>query len=345
MRNAVLFMILPILLAETALTVREVVVPAGRYFYHGVSLDAQSAPADVLFIGSSRVAAIHPEAFQKKAQNLSGRGLIVRQVAMGCSTMAEHYFGLRHLVETAPWGLRGCTVIIEAPLGLGDDATWEDSWVDSRYPTLIAPYLKAEDVARLLRISNTPWIEKLYIACSKFSRSVYAFSKLRSFFYFEGERLVRYAGELIKTFFCPGSDTANGMSADLASAAGIRADAEGVRQVRKEALLFASRDLHNQVPRRRWDRSVVRDIIDLVRAAGGDVHFFEMPLSSVQAQPLETVLRREDKKIFEARLSQWQSKILRTELAAGDEDFPDLYHLRKSRNNEFSERLAEAYFR
>jgi hypothetical protein len=134
-------------------------------------------------------------------------------------------------------------------------------------------------------------------------------------------------------------------TADLRSTGGIRTDAEGIENAKKLAVELAKQSLDHQVPQREWEKSIVADLVKLIQQAGGQVVFYEMPLHSVQAAPYQTPLRQADRVAFRQQATEWNCRYLEPDFVAPDVDFPDYWHLRKSRSQEFATKLAEAWYK
>ena len=69
--------------------------------------------------------------------------------------------------------------------------------------------------------------------------------------------------------------------------------------------------------------------------------FFEMPLCSVQTATYNTLVRQRDREQFLDHARQWNTPVLHPAIAFADDDFPDLWHLRKSRAAGFTTALAD----
>ena len=112
-------------------------------FWSGV--DTSNKPIDVLFIGSSRVAAaIDTQAF---AEALPGPRPNVVNAGAGYTTAAEFHLALRNTFREHPDRLRNAVIFIEAPYGMPDSTTWSDRWSHPDSPETLIPLLHWEDVA------------------------------------------------------------------------------------------------------------------------------------------------------------------------------------------------------
>lgn len=310
-------------------------------FYAPARRTARRGSLTHITVGSSRVAsAIQADTLGMvlRAAALPGRGgrapgdVQAANAGKGYATIHLHYFGLRNLIAQYPESLEGVTVFVEAPAGLAIYNTWDGGWVGESWPTLIAPLLRARDLPGFLAESDNTLATKAYVTTAYFLHAA---------------RYLQYVRprieEAVNARFAP-KKARSASRADLGTEGGVRADAEGVELTREQTRRLGIEEFTNQEPWREWDRSVWANVVDMVRAHGGDVVFFEMPISSVARQAGDTPVRREDKQAFDAWREANDLVLLQTpSFEYNDDDFPDLMHLRKSRSAEFSARLAEAY--
>jgi hypothetical protein len=312
-------------------------------FYAPAQRVAARGPLTHITVGSSRVAsAIRADTLQTilRAAALRGEGdapgrapedVHAVNAGKGYATLHLHYLGLRNLIAEHPESLEGVTVFVEAPAGLAIYNTWDSGWVGENWPTLLAPLLRAEDLPRFL---------------SQSENTVAAKARVLGAYFLQFTRYLQYVRprleDAVNSRFAMKKRRDEG--ADLSTAGGVRADEEGVALTREQTRRLGIEEFTNQEPWRDWDRSIWADVVAMVRAHGGDVVFFEMPISSVAMQAGATDLRREDKRYFDAWREANGLALLRPQnFEYTDEDFPDLMHLRKSRSAEFTARLAEAY--
>lgn len=287
---------------------------------------------DVLFVGTSRVAAaIDTAAFGRTMSDSGFPGIRAANLGMGYTTMSEYVIGLRELVRRRPEALKGKTVFLEAPMGLPEFTTWNDDWIVPQGIDPLAAYLPAAKLPDFWRSSPTDWFEKTLVSARVLFGYRENFSRLR---YNIDSRLIRWLDPVRPQ---------EGKSADLTAAAGIRTDSVGVKVVRDAALSVAASQMKSQKPWRGYDHSILKELVDFIQSSGGRVRIYEMPLSSIQAGPYLTPLRREDRALFAKDLQSWKLDLLHPEFPTTDDDFPDLWHLRKGRSAAFTEALAKAY--
>lgn len=293
-----------------------------------------------LFLGSSRVrAAVRPEVFDSIVGGAFGTPLQSINLGIGHCTLVEHWFGLRKLLEVDPLALQGVVVLIEAPAGLPAYQGWRDDWIVQDRTDLLVPYLKKGDLWRLWKEAGTPVGEKFLITANLVAPYVENLPRARVLAMAELDTLL----ETVFSPFASAPEERSSTGADLVSEGGIRTDAKGVETAREMAIRMARDDSRDQAPWSNWDTTAIRDVVNLVREAGGYPVFFEMPLSDVQMAPYRMPVRAKDRADFPAVLQAWKVPMLKLDFPHDSTDFPDLWHLRKTRAPDFTAALARSY--
>jgi len=297
-------------------------------FYLQSEKSAGQGPVDVVFIGSSRVtAAISPAVVQSGLSDSLGTRVRVVSEGKGFSTLALHYFGLKRLYRNHPDKMNGALVLVEAPGGIPIYQEWSDKWVTDTWPTLMGPLLDRHNVVQFLSESPNSPGAKAYAVAAAPLRTV---------------RYVRYLQPRLESRFNgrfspdhPGKPTA-----DLVGDGGIRIDSVGVALVREQVL--AGHEEHVDRSEWNWDTSVIGDIVRLVRENGGDVAFYEMPVSSPWEVQFPSEVRETERQSFHAWINENDlAYVPISDFGTTKEDFPDLVHLRKTRRSAFSERVSD----
>lgn len=307
---------------------------------------------DYLFIGSSRVAAaIDAPTFSAVMSKHLGRPVVTLNLGQGYSTWIEHALGLRWLYEIAPEHLQGSVVFAEAPGEVFTMGSWADRWYNPAQAQMILSVLRAKDLPALWH-SGAGVGEKLYLtALYGGGRSMLVAKRafIRQSIMEKGALIVK--GLLQKTAaawgFAPGAmpGALPAAAPDLTASGGIRADTEGIRQVRALALEAAAQTVKNQKVITDWSSPVYDDVRHLVEAQQGRIMLFAMPESCSATELYATAIGRQNRLSFERQFGSMHALMLRPAFAFTDEDFPDLWHLRKSRAPEFSAALAQAYIK
>jgi hypothetical protein len=292
---------------------------------------------DVLFVGTSRTAsAVDAEAFAAPGH---GAGLAVINAGTGFATPAEFFLALRNTLAEQPDVLRGATVAIEAPGAMPEPQRWADSWAHPDRPDMLTPLLRVRDVPAYWHTSHA-LEDKLAITASYLLRPLAIVTHRQAI----GPRLFgRVHGLLVSGLeFVAQPAEPVAAPADLTTAGGIRTDSGGVLLARRLAHDYAVVSMQNQQPID-WERTVVSDIMQLARGAGLRVVFFTPPLHSLHQAIYDTPQRRRDRDAFAAFAARQKTPILVPDFATTDADFPDIWHLKKSRSAEYTRALRLRY--
>ena len=307
---------------------------------------AAEGPIGVVLVGSSRVqAAVLPADF---AAELGGTALAGRQVlnlARGYSTDAEHYLGLRNLLQGHPAALRGVQVLAEATGGVPFRTTWRDhGWAQEQQPWMLVDLLSPSDLPAFLRSAQLGLGTRLHVSLRVLLRPVRLFNRRERVRQQWLEQVLPTvaAGQL------PDLTPNEPVGFDLqgpGAASSIRVDPQAVALARASALQVGEMLERHQAPMREWHGTVQEDLVRLVRDHGGRLVFFEPPLSEVFQRAYRTPLRREDVVLFGVQAGAWSSCVVRPDFQFVDDDLPDLWHLRPELAPEFSRALARAFLR
>jgi hypothetical protein len=294
-----------------------------------------------LFVGSSRTAAaIAASAFERAAGQRASRRVRSLNLGRGASTLVEHYFGIRRLFERHPDHLRGVQVFVESMAGAPDCVTWDDEWAHEDQPALLFEVMPVRELPRYWR-TRTPVEEKVAVTLRSFTRPL-RFIRRRERF---RELLTVTAAQRV----------AAGQWRDAFATAdvGVGDDLEGwdpeVTRTEQEwdALRRRQQEAANERRARQtfapWEGSVEDDLVSLVRAHGGEVYFFELPLHSVLRWGLSSPARTEHARRFERWCASRGIADLTPEFRYTDADLPDWSHLDSARAPEFSRALARAW--
>jgi hypothetical protein len=308
-------------------------------FWNGV--DSSNKPVDVLFIGSSRVAAaIDPQAF---AEAIPDRHLNVVNAGAGYATAAEFHLALRNTFREHPDRLRSAVIFIEAPCAMPDSTSWSDPWSNPARPEMLTPLLRWEDVERYWtdvrgETFAVRFEERLHLLFDY----TFRFSRLITDRLALGERVTEVAEWPVKRPLKSLVRSENTESrADLSSAGGIRTDVEGVALARQRAYQYMKDALHDQKSVD-WNASIIADTVKLAKENGARVVFFDLPIHSAHKAVFETATRQADRAALKNVIQTWNTPFVSADFSATDDDFPDIWHLRKSRAADFSRALATA---
>ncbi len=331
-RKALLLKLLALALCVDLLA-RAVSLAQPPAWFAAAEREVRRSDVRFLFIGSSRVAAaIDPDAFVRTPELGAAPGTVALDLGRGYQTLAESWLGLRRLADARPGGLKDVAVLIEAPMDVPELSTWSESWLHPDFPELLSQVMEVRDLPRFWRESATEPGPRWVATLALLSPVVELWGK--------GTERVEGAMRLLRR-----RGLLSGRGADLATSGGILADDAAVRWARASAARFVAETIARQAPFADADaeRTVLRSIVELVRARGGRVLLFRMPISATFRAPHLTPMGVETRAAAGRALARWGVPVLVPDLATTDDDFPDLWHLRASRAAELSRSLARAY--
>ena len=301
--------------------------PIGEWYGDLESL-AKKETVNYVFLGSSRVAcSINSEVFTKSVGGATSRGIAVN-MGKGYSTLVEHLFGIERLIAVRPRKLTGVTVFLEAPYGNPDLVTWQQSWLYPDNPELLAKTMRFAELGRFWFKSEADLKSKLLVTAQMMSATVRANGRWKAVIY----NLLQVDGyEIAKGPLWLGME--------------VRTDSEGVRNARKLAVTLTDAGIRDQqtIAWELWEKTVLKSLNDRIRGAGGRLVLFRMPLSSVQQRLYATEIGQKNSRIIGEMLERADIPVITPVFRSSDDDFPDLWHLRGSRNAEFTRSVAAAF--
>ncbi len=313
--------------------------PLRNPFWAEVDQIAAAHPVQIIFVGTSRVAAaVDAATFAQTLPPSSNSGYVLN-AGMGYTTPAEYYMALRNSLERTPASFQHCTVFIEIDGGIPDPLTWQQPWAHSARPETLIPFLRRSDLTRFYAASH-PLEEKLQLSLDWLLRPSALYTQrhaLGNTLYTDTQTLLANALQFLAPPPPPPPATA-----DLTHAGGIRNDSEGVAAARQVAHEYAQQMLTDQQPID-WDNTIIADLVRLAQAHKVQIIFFEIPLHTLHQSMYQTPIRRADAEHFRVLAAQWHTPILTPEFASTDDDFPDIWHLRHSRAPDYTAALSAAY--
>lgn len=292
---------------------------------------------DVLFLGSSRVAAsVDPTTFDSVATVAARRPVRSFNLGMGFSTFHELYFGLRHLAQRGD--LKGRMVMIEAPGGMPRHERWDDPWYSGDTRTMLSRYMASKDVVDMWKHADMSVPDKIFVSIDVLGGLQNNFWRLRIIALDRVRGLLQKFGSLFRPRT---EEVAAAPAAELVfSRGGIRLDPSRIEAVRKAALEFAAKEYASPRPWTSWDSTVFRDIVDLVRANGGEIGLFEMPLCTHLTKPFHSVPRVTGAREFLDFRERHHIGFTAVDTTYPDASFPDLWHMGIPAALDFTHRLA-----
>lgn len=295
------------------------------------------APIHYLFIGSSRVAAAVDVPTFRRALGDTVATLHIYNLGQGYSTLAEHYLALRRLPDSL---LQGTVLLVGLKHGVppGDlfTDTWHGLWADPRWPLLLSPILRVQDLPAYWWRADDALRAKLTVTAGVFLHSIrygrFIRGKVRTLL----DRLPQRLGL---------RPPASSGPSPLAARGGIRTNSAGIAEVRRQILeqMRATDALRPDSLIPDWDRTVFADLVRLMQRHGGRVAVFNVPLTSWH----RLTDRPTPEKMQAFRRWARRHDVLVLDIPADypDEAFPDLVHLADTYAPDFTRKLAEGYLK
>jgi hypothetical protein len=289
-----------------------------------------------LFVGSSRVpASIDESVFERN-------NLKCQVAGRGYTTGGIHLTALRYKLARDPRFLSETFVLVEYPDALvfeenADKYQYEvyepkTSRYDRAMPHVILPYLTFKTMIEFIKLSPNSLNVKVKLAL------LYCSSAYRCILFLQEKQPVQRALTLI-------APSRNASKSVLATEGGIknqnfaRAKRKAVELALLDSIELASGHLITEAE---LNSSILSEMNNLVRANGGRLLLFRVPLHSVQKNISASARASENKRIFELWLEKTGIEVLDTKhFQYSNDDFPDTWHLSVNRRSEFSSLLMD----
>jgi hypothetical protein len=339
MKRLALKVLLLIILPLALLELGSRAWPDRPTWYRQVDSELRDDETNIFFVGSSRtLAAVDASALTTALSQGAIPHAHVYNLGGPYSTMAQHFLGLRNLANNHPAALRNSYWVLETLNGLPEyRESWTDSWANPDHKEMLLTVLRPQDVPRFWAAPGLSLFDKVYVVTALYSRIPRWYLDTRTWLIATGETAVdRAIRRWRRTTVPPDTGVSTGTP--------VRADEAGIQFARQLALAFAAAArARPEVPYADWTDQIVHDWLLEVRHAGGRAFFFDVPLSSVQAEAYLTPIRQRDsRRLAEIARSWGLQGVLPLKVATTDEDFPDLIHVRASRRAEFTAALTSA---
>ncbi len=294
-----------------------------RYLFGGTS------HADFLFIGSSRVpATINPKIFKSLYPNkkvvIAGKGFMNAGI---------HYQALKNKLKKHPNYLENTLVLIEYPgCGLYPDHFLNPFLQDQlKVPEnkkeskshLILPHLSFFSLLKFFKKSHNSYAVKLETS----------FMYLSSFY-----RVTFFIKESLFKIRFPFFEKKQAHK-NLTQEGGIRTD--NIQFVARNALNHAQKTEEiikkTNLSLTALEQSSLAFFYNLITQNGGKLLLYRMPLHSLLQEKHETEKAKKNQRVLEQWLKSKNIKIIDYDsFSFSDADFPDVYHLGKNRQEEFT---------
>lgn len=288
----------------------------------------KTANVDLLFIGSSRVAAsINPQIFMQKDPSQT-----VVVAGRGYTTAGFHYQALRNRISEFPEYLENANVFIE----YAGSKQYANPFIEERYriyeptqpdndkamPHLLLPHLNYDSLLEFMKTSPNSWRVKRDMA-------LLYFSSLYRSLDFVKEQLHRLDAPLM-----------NATENLVPSEGGIRNDR--ISLAKEGAIVNAKRQIEKSessplITTENLKESSLAYLNAIIKENGGKLLLYRLPVHSVQERIYDSDKERINRKIFEQWLGKNDIEIVHCpDFNYEDSDFPDTWHLSVKKRDEFS---------
>lgn len=299
-------------------------------------------PVRFLFVGSSRVGVgVNVVGFaEAQPPGPDGTHGPVYNNGHGFAGLAAHALGLRRMADAGL--LRDALVFVEAAGGTPEQTAWRDRWFYREAPSFLVSVAGPRDLPGLWR-SSMSVDEKIGGSV----RTLLNGSWLAA--YAEMARVNGLGGAYRQAARLRGALTGavpeEAPRFDLPEHGGVRGDVDDRARIGRAATDEGRRMLAEQRAFEDWDGTIAGDIVRIVRAGGGEVVFFEMPLSPPMRLAALTDVGRRNAAAFVAWASANGIRVLRTTREFGPEAFPDAWHMSATAADVFTRDLIEEWAR
>lgn len=325
----VLILLVPLACADLLLKDR-----SREIWFHGLAtrMAGNPRPYDFIFVGNSTIAAaIDADEFAQLIKKNDPLKAGAVNMGQGYSTPVEYIYGFKKVLEKNPHALEGVDIFIGAPGGIPAFDGWSDDWMNPAFPNLLSNYIDADGLRKYFETVNVPLSEKAMLLGAYFSTLVSYWPQIQASLPITMDRF-------IDAIF----PSENSSTLDLSSDGGIANNTAQVKLVRERAKQEAERSMSGQIPID-WDKTVMRDLVSFLQAHGARVFFINIPQSPVMMRPMQTETRKADIKSFRKISKKWNTMLISSNFYLQDEDFPDLLHLRKSFQKEYTSFIANVF--
>lgn len=296
-------------------------------------------PVRFMFVGSSRVgAAVNAIAFAQAQPPGADRvyGPVFNS-GHGFSTIVSHAIGLRRMADAGQ--LRGAVVFVEAAGGSPDESTWRGRWYYREAPNFLVSVAGPRDLPGLWR-SSMSTDEKVGAT----ARTLLNGSNLAVY-----AEMVRVSG--LGTVYSQArrlqtsapAESVLSAPLDVRAEGGVRGDVDDLARISRAAVEEGARMLREQRFVDNWDGTVAADLVRTVRGGGGEVVFFEMPLSPPMRLASLSETGRRNRASFEAWAAANGIRMLKARREFPAEAFPDVWHMSAAAAGIFTQDLIEAW--
>ncbi len=298
-------------------------------------------PVHLILVGSSRVAAaVDADILASDLSDRFKTPITVVNLGRGYSSPHDKYLAFQVLFEKYKVHLKKTWLLIEAPQGLPDEATWSSSWAIEQELGLISTYMKIKDFYQMAFHSSTPPSVAVQIALYRMCRTALMLRKLRDLFVIHSQNwrpswsvVASKRGNL---------DLENLV---LSEKGGILSTPQGIQSVRQwvhSPERNEDSETSQQTPVHFKD-TVWASVIQLAKHYQIRVAFFQPPMSRNDIQQMQFILMKRGPEQAFREVAEQGMVLLPGVLSFPDTDYPDLLHLSPQKSVLFSRALGQAF--
>jgi hypothetical protein len=357
------WIVIPVVVFAAAHRAVRASVDRAPRWYDAADILVAEGPVDVLLIGSSRTAAaVHMDTFETVAADLTGRPIRGLNLALGGSSLGQHYLGLRNLLERHPENLRGVHLFIESTCGASEGVGWGEGWTLHTLPWMLTETIRVGDLPRYWRTTGHSVEDRLMITARVFLHRFPVVARRERF----REWATTQAGAWVLQDVLPWMrslrvrDSTKRMRRLRHGPARLpvlsQPFGEDVRwwdalahvdarllKVRREDMYAALASRPRDAGHRLMERSVQESIVALIAAAGGQPYFYEIPTSTVLCGVYDGPVHADNRRVFGEWVAARGLPHLKPRFQSSDRTMSDLSHLNPDQAPEFTTALARAW--
>lgn len=293
--------------------------------------------SNLLIIGSSRAAtAIVPDLLESETKRYGMISGNVYNLGMGYTKIAQHALAIKKLANENPIALHNSIILIETIGGIAEHSSWDEAWFHPAFPHFILPFLDKESLTRLLKSRGIAFESKLFLVPAFYMTLPAQILLSRGIIFEHGALFSEKIAVLLESKY---------EKPDIARAGGIRFDIKIPPSLKGEKINEpCDLSLYTKLAKTPdyWDKSIVREINDIVKNNGGKLVFFNVPITPKIHECMQNDTAQVSLMAFLKKIQDWGALSIILTKNYSYEDFADAIHLKLSRSAEYSTQLIEA---
>jgi hypothetical protein len=300
-------------------------------------------PVNLILVGSSRVAAsIDADTLSSDLSNRFKKPITVANLGRGYSTPQDKFLAFKALFAKYSSHLQNTWLLIEAPQGIPDWATWNSPWAVQQEPGLISTYLEPTDFFQMALHSSTPRPLVAEIGLYRISRTALALRKVR-------DSLAVRIQTWRPTWPALSSQSGPHSSSDpiLTESGGILSAPQVIQAARQlvQSPLenSTSGDQKKSPALPPFDETIWAQVIQLAQQYKVRVAFFQPPMSTDDIQKTKLLFPNAALQQRSIEFANQGIAVLPANTSFPDSDYPDLLHLKPTQSKVFAQSLSQTF--